>query len=113
MSGRCLILFLLKPAFLNGGGFAGSGLTLDLDFLGLVGVQFIDEAGFFGRLGGSRSAELLDVGLSIARLDGSRLVGTEFTEVEFLDGVGCRMLEFVDSSTAPRLLRIDALQSKS
>lgn len=98
MSGGSLILFLLKPALLNGSGLAGSGLALNLNFLGLVGVQFIGEAGFFGGFGGSRNAELLSVGLSVTGLDGGRLVGTELTEVEFLDRVGCRMLEFVNSS---------------
>jgi hypothetical protein len=108
---RNLLLFLLEPALLNRGGLTGRGLALDLNFLGLVGVQFIGEAGFFGRLGGNRSAELLDVGLSIARLDGRRLVGTELAEVEFLDRVGCRKLEFVHVSRAPQLRRIDTLQS--
>lgn len=102
MSGGSL-LFLLKPALLNRSGLAGSGLALNLNFLGLVGVQFIGEAGFFGGLGGSRNAELLSVGLSITGLDGRRLVGTELTEVEFLDRVGCRMLEFVVSPGVPKL----------
>jgi hypothetical protein len=94
VSSRSLFLFLLKPALLNGGGLAASSLALNLNFLGLVGAQFIGKACLFGGLGSSRGAELLDVGLSIAGLDGGRLVGTEFTEVEFLDRVGCSMLEF-------------------
>jgi hypothetical protein len=103
VSSGSLFLFLLKPALLNGGRLAASSLALNLNFLGLVGAQFIGKARLFGGLGSSGSAELLDVGLSIAGLDGGRLVGTEFTEVEFLDRVGCRMLEFVvsyESSTA-------------
>lgn len=106
MSGRGLILVLLKPALLSRGGLASSGLALDLDLLGLVGAQLIGEVGFFGRLGGSRSAELLDVGISVTGLDGRRLVGTKLAKVEFLDRVGCRMLEFVgtaaDYSIAPK-----------
>jgi hypothetical protein len=88
VSGRSLILILLKPALLSRGGLASSGLTLNLDLLGLVGAQLIGEVGFFGRLGGSRSAELLDVGISVAGLDGRRLVGTKLAKVEFLDRVG-------------------------
>lgn len=103
MSGGSLFLFLLKPALLNRSGLAGSGLALNFNFLGLVGVQLIGEAGFFGGLGGSRNAELLSVGLSVTGLDRRRLVGTELTEVEFLDRVGCRKLEFVDSSRIPQL----------
>ncbi len=103
MSGGSLFLFLLKPALLNRSGLAGSGLAFNFNFLGLVGVQLIGEAGFFGGLGGSRNAELLSVGLSVTGLDRRRLVGTELTEVEFLDRVGCRKLEFVDSSRIPQL----------
>lgn len=85
---RGLFLILLKPALLNGGGLTGGGLALNLNFLALVGLQFIGKVGLLGRLGSSGNAELLDVSLGITGLDGGRLEGTEFTEVELLNRVG-------------------------
>lgn len=83
-----LLRLLLKPALFNGGGLTGGGLTLNLNILALVGLQIVGKVGLLGGLGRSRSGELLDVGLSIAGLDGRGLVRLELAQVELLNGVG-------------------------
>jgi hypothetical protein len=88
-----LLWFLLKPALLGRGSLAAGGLALNLNLLALVGLQFASKVGLLGGLGSSRSAELLDVSLGITGLDGRGLEGTEFTEVELLNRVGCTVLD--------------------
>jgi hypothetical protein len=83
-----LLRLLLKPALFNRSGLTGGGLALNLNILALVGLQIIGKVGLFGGLGHSRSRELLDVGLSVAGLDGSGLVGLKLAQVELLNGVG-------------------------
>jgi hypothetical protein len=83
-----LLRLLLEPALLNRSGLTGSGLALDFDILVLVGVQFIGKVGLLGGFGRRRNSELLDVGFSVAGLDGGGLVGLELFQVELLDGVG-------------------------
>lgn len=88
MSSGSLLLFLLEPALLSGSGLASSSLALDLDLLALVGGELTGKVGL---LGGSRSlgkGELVNVGVGVAGLDGSGLVGLELTEVQVLNGVG-------------------------
>lgn len=87
VGGRSLLL-LLEPALLDGGGLASGSLALDLDFLGLVGLELVGQVGLLGRLGRSGQLELLDVSVGVTGLDGGRLVGAEFTEVQLLNGVG-------------------------
>lgn len=88
MSSGSLLLFLLEPALLSGSSLASSGLALDLDLLALVGGELTGKVSL---LGGSRSlgeGELVNVGVGVAGLDGSGLVGLELTEVQVLNGVG-------------------------
>ena len=86
-SGR-LLLFLLKPALLNGCNLAGGSLALNLDLLVLVGGQLASKIGLFRGRRGLGNCEFLNVGLGVAGLDGGRLVGTQLTEVQVLNGVG-------------------------
>lgn len=88
MGSRSLLLLLLEPALLNGGGLAGGGLTLDLDLLALVGGQLAGKVGLLGGLGGLGNSKLVDVGVGVTGLDGSGLVGLEFAKVQLLNGVG-------------------------
>jgi hypothetical protein len=88
VGGGNLLLILLEPALLNGGGFASGGLALDLDLLALVGGKFAGKVGLLGRLGDSGGGELLDVLFSVTGLDGGRLESLELAEVKVLDGVG-------------------------
>ena len=64
------------------------GLSTNVGLLGLVGVELARDVGLLGGLGGSGDGELLDVGLSIAGLDGRGLVRLELAQVELLNGVG-------------------------
>lgn len=90
VGGGSLLLVLLEPALLNGGGLTGGGLTLNLDLLALIGGQLASQIGLLGRRGSLGKSELLDVGFGVTGLDGDGLVGLEFTEVQVLDGVGWR-----------------------
>lgn len=98
MGSRALVFLHLEPVLLNGGVLAGSSLALDLNPLGLVGLQFVRKVGLLGRLGRLRSRELVDVGLGVTGLDGLRLVGTELAEVQVLDGVRWAELDSIDQS---------------
>lgn len=91
-----LLLLLLKPALLNGCGLTSGGLALDLDLLALVGGELTGKVGLLRRRGSLGQSELLDVGFSVTGLDGSGLVGFEFTEVQVLDGVGWRGMNVSD-----------------
>jgi hypothetical protein len=95
---RALVFLHLEPVLLNGGGLAGSSLALDLNPLGLVGLQFVRKVGLLGRLGRLGSRELVDVGFGVTGLDGLRLVGTELAEVQVLDGVRWAELDSIDQS---------------
>lgn len=88
------LLILLEPALLSGSSLTSGGLALNLNFLGLVGLQFIGKVGLLGGLGGSGNAELLDVSFGVTGLDGSGLESTEFTKVEVLNGVGYYSVRF-------------------
>lgn len=77
-----------RTSSLQRGRLTGGGLTLNLNILALVGLQIVGKVGLLGGLGRSRSGELLDVGLSIAGLDGRGLVRLELAQVELLNGVG-------------------------
>lgn len=89
MGGRSLLLLLLEPRLLDGGGLASGGLALDLDLLALVGGELTGEVGLLGGSGSLGESELLNVGVGVTGLDGDGLVGLQLAEVEVLDGVGC------------------------
>lgn len=88
MGGSSLLLVLLEPVLLDGGGLTGGGLALNLDLLALVGGELTGKVGLLGRSRGLGKSELLDVLLGVTGLDGGGLVGLELAEVEVLDGVG-------------------------
>ena len=90
MGSGSLILLLLKPALLDGGGLAGSGLALNLNLLVLVGGQIAGKVGLLWRRRSLRKSKLLDVGLGVTSLDRGGLIGLELTEVQVLDEVGWR-----------------------
>lgn len=74
---------------LDGGSTGLSGLTLNLDLLGLVCAELAGNVGLLGGSRGLRKRELLDLTLGVRGLDGRRLVGLELAEVEVLDEIGC------------------------
>lgn len=90
VSGGSRLLVLLEPALLNGGGLTSGSLALNLNLLGLVVLQLVGDVGLLRRWGRLGSGELLNVGFRITGLDGSGLVGAELTQVQVLDGVGCK-----------------------
>lgn len=90
---RSLFLLLNEPALLDGGGLTSGGLALNLDNLALVGGKLAGKVGLLGGSRGLGESKLLDVGVGVASLDGSGLVGLELTEVQVLNGVGWRGLD--------------------
>lgn len=88
MGGSGLLLVLLEPVLLDGGGLTSDGLALDLNLLALVGGELTGEVSLLGRRRGLGESELLDVLVGVTGLDGGGLVGLELLKVEVLDGVG-------------------------
>lgn len=82
-----LLLVLLEPVLLNRSGLSGRGLALNLNLLGLVVLQFVGDVGLLGGWGRLGNGKLLSLSLSLARPGRGRLVGTQLTEVQVLDGV--------------------------
>jgi hypothetical protein len=94
MGCRSLFLVIFKPTFFNGGLDPAGRLALDLNLLGFVSRQIVNDVGFFGRGRRLRDRELLNMGLGVTRFGRRRLVGAELAQVQLLDGVrcGCRSL---------------------
>jgi hypothetical protein len=90
VGGGSLLLVLLEPVLLDGGGLTSGGLAFDLNLLALVGGQLAGKVGLLGGGGGLGESELLDVLLGVAGLEGGRLVCLELAEVKVLDGVGLK-----------------------
>lgn len=88
MGGGGLLLVLLEPMLLDGGGFTSGGLALDLNLLALVGRELTGEVGLLGGGRGLGESKLVDVLVGVTGLDGGGLVGLELLKVEVLDGVG-------------------------
>ena len=89
---RLLILeVLFKPILLHCNSIPTLSTSFSLYLLGLIGIEFGSQCpgGFGGRGGWGGGFPGFDLALSVGGFYGAGLVYAEFTEVEFLDEIGC------------------------
>lgn len=87
---RC---FLLKPVLLYGKliRFTRGFLALDLDLLGLIGLQLLSKKSL-NLLRASRDSggrPLFDLALAVREFGNRRLVSPQFAEIDILNLIGC------------------------
>lgn len=85
-----LLWLLLKPINLLLSNSASFSLSLNINSLGLVCLQFIRDIGFFGGLGWLWCVPFLDVTFGVGGFDGGGFVGFQLLEVEVLDEIRWR-----------------------
>lgn len=86
---RC---FLLEPVLLYSRlRFARGFLALDLDLLGLIGLQLLSERSLdlLGAPRDGRGRPFFDLALAVGELGNRKLVGPQFAEIDFLNQI-CR-----------------------